>query len=159
MKRVGGMNHILLPGKADLAHFDAQSRYAVNAMELLINEILKKGGLRSNLVAKVFGGGSVIPAIKNEFFVGTKNIEFVKKFLKTENIKIVSHDLGGNHTRVVLFNACTGEAFVKRSKTQLMDQVVSKEKQRAKRIIEEIKETGPIELFLNRVPTDDEKDA
>ena len=45
--RIGGMNHILLPGKADLKHFDNVARYAINAMELLINRVMTLGGKRS----------------------------------------------------------------------------------------------------------------
>ena len=74
---VGGMNHILLPGKADLRHFDNVARYAINAMELLINRILNLGGKRQNLTAKVFGGAHVLPTISEENGVGAKNSEFV----------------------------------------------------------------------------------
>ena len=72
--QVGGMNHILLPGQADLQHYDAPTRYALNAMDLLINDIMKLGGKRYNLTAKVFGGGHIIPCISEEFGMGQKNI-------------------------------------------------------------------------------------
>jgi len=148
INKVGGMNHILLPGKADLKHHDARSRYAINAMELLINEIMKKGGARKNLVAKLFGGGNVIPAIKNKFFVGTRNIEFAKDFLKTENISVISHDLGGTSTRIIHYHTFTGDAYVKRPKFMLMDQIVTKEKQWSKRIEKEVRQEGQIDIFF-----------
>ena len=58
MKRIGGMNHIFLPGKADMAHFDDAARYGINAMELLTNKMLNLGADRGKLAAKVFGGGT-----------------------------------------------------------------------------------------------------
>ncbi|MEM8921155.1 MAG: chemotaxis protein CheD, partial [Pseudomonadota bacterium] len=52
---VGGMNHFMLPdGDACSAH--DQLRYGVNAMELLINELLRSGARRQKLEAKLFGG-------------------------------------------------------------------------------------------------------
>ena len=40
---IGGMNHIFLPGRADMKHFDNAARYGVNAMELLVNRIMRLG--------------------------------------------------------------------------------------------------------------------
>ena len=58
--RVGGMNHFMLPdgvgGGADSA------RFGVHAMELLIDAILARGGDRSRLQAKIFGGSASHPA-------------------------------------------------------------------------------------------------
>src|SRR5438046_3886116 len=51
--RIGGMNHFMLP-EGD------SGRYGSYAMELLINEMMKRGAARSTLEAKVFGGGQVI---------------------------------------------------------------------------------------------------
>ena len=55
--RIGGMNHILLPGKADLKHFDNVARYAINAMELLINRIMTPRGQKTRLDSKGFRRG------------------------------------------------------------------------------------------------------
>lgn len=148
INKVGGMNHILLPGKADLNHFDARSRYAINAMELLINEIMKKGGARNNLVAKLFGGSNVISAIGNKFFVGNRNIAFVNEFLNKENINVISHDLGGTHTRVVHYHTRTGDAYVKLSKFKPLDQIVAKENQWSHKIEKKIKQEGRVEFFV-----------
>jgi chemotaxis protein CheD len=68
-ENIGGMNHFMLPltdkkahevnwGKRGIAS-DA-TRYGNFAMEHLINTILKNGGRRENLLAKVFGGGKVL---------------------------------------------------------------------------------------------------
>src|SRR3954468_7147431 len=53
--KVGGMNHFMLPdGVGD------SGRYGSYAMELLINEMMKRGASRMTMEAKVFGGGQVI---------------------------------------------------------------------------------------------------
>lgn len=62
-------------------------------MEPLINSILNQGGMRDRLKAKVFGGAQITQACV--FNVAASNISFVKNYLKTEAIEIVSEDLGG----------------------------------------------------------------
>lgn len=51
---VGGMNHILIAANARVStRFDPEG---LNAMELLINDMLKLGAQKSRMQAKVFGG-------------------------------------------------------------------------------------------------------
>ena len=114
VRRIGGMNHILMPGKADMKYFDASARYGINAMELLINRIMNLGGSRRRIVAKVFGGARTLPTISEDVSMGKKNIEFVVEFLKNETIRIVGKDMGGTQSRRVYFHADTGEVFLKR---------------------------------------------
>ena len=67
--KVGGMNHFMLPqGEGDAG----SGRYGSYAMELLINELLKRGAARHSLEAKVFGGGQVISGM-NTMNVGERN--------------------------------------------------------------------------------------
>lgn len=64
--RVGGMSHIVFPGRADPKRVSGATRYAVNALELLINGIMGLGGDRTRLVAKIFGGGAIMPSLNSE---------------------------------------------------------------------------------------------
>lgn len=89
-RRIGGMNHILLPGKADMKHFDVRARYGINAMELLINKMMTLNAGRRQLVAKVFGGAHVIPMISREHGIGQKNAEFILDFCRIEGIKVIN---------------------------------------------------------------------
>ena len=114
IERIGGMNHILLPGRANLKHFDVISRYGINAMELLINRLMALGSKRHPLVAKVFGGAHVLSAISQENGMGRKNVEFVLEFLQMEAIKIINQDVGGHDTRKIHFHTDTGEVLLKR---------------------------------------------
>ena len=59
---VGGMNHFLLP-EGEGAGTDAGRRYGAYAMELLINEMMKRGASKVTMEAKVFGGGAVVSGI------------------------------------------------------------------------------------------------
>lgn len=106
---VGGMNHILLPGSSETDHHP--SRRGVHAMELLINAVMKEGGDRRKLVAKVFGAGNVVASLQSPT-IGEHNAAFVRQFLATEGIPIVAQRLGGLRPVQVTFRTDTGKAIV-----------------------------------------------
>ena len=110
MLQVGGMNHFMLPGDDG---GDVCARYGVHAMELLINDLLKRGARRSRLLAKVFGGGNVLSGFHTDP-IGTRNARFVLKYLVDERIPVMAQDLGDIHPRKVCFFAQTGRTLVKR---------------------------------------------
>ena len=98
---VGGMNHMLLPDG------DNGRGNGVNAMELLINAIIHKGGAKSRLQAKLFGGSQMNA---NGSGIGKRNSEFTLSFLEAENIECESQSLGGEQARRVQFWPATGRA-------------------------------------------------
>ena len=109
---VGGMNHFMLPESLDPDN-PTSTRYGVNAMELLISELMKSGGQRRRFQAKVFGGGHVLKIRESLDGVPQRNIDFIRKFLTTEQIPVSTEDVGGYYPRRVLFHTNTGKAFVK----------------------------------------------
>ena len=110
-KRVGGMNHFLLP---DGTGSGADSgRYGSFAMDLLIGELVKRGATRSTMEAKVFGGGAVVSGM-NTINVGERNTAFVLDYLRTERITVVSKDVLDIYPRKVCFLPQSGKAMVKR---------------------------------------------
>ncbi len=147
INRIGGMNHILLPGKTKLHEYNSSTRYGINAMELLINSIMKLGGERKLLKAKIFGGAHIIPTISIENSIGRRNSEFVINFLKEERIRLISKDVGGNETRKVMFHTDTGEVFLKRIPNTIAEKYAAKEKQKIKRVERELAKEGDVTLF------------
>jgi chemotaxis protein CheD len=117
---VGGMNHFLLP---DGTAGDREARcYGVNAMELLINDILKHGGDRRRLEAKLFGGGNVVSALTD---VGSRNYAFARQFLNDEGIPIVGGDVGGDSARRIQYMPFSGrarQALVKGAEPKLVEE-------------------------------------
>ncbi|WP_298835782.1 chemotaxis protein CheD [uncultured Roseobacter sp.] len=106
--KVGGMNHMLLTvstvesGICNLA--------GINAMELLINDILKLGGQRHRLRAKAFGGARMVSGLSD---IGKTNSEFTLGFLRAEGIECEGHSLGGEAARHVMFWPATGRVMQK----------------------------------------------
>ncbi len=117
---VGGMNHFLLP---DGNSGDREARcYGVNAMELLINDILKHGGDRRRLEAKLFGGANVVSALTD---VGSRNYAFARQFLTDEGIPIVGGDVGGDLARRIQYMPVNGrarQALVKSAEPTLVEE-------------------------------------
>jgi chemotaxis protein CheD len=109
---IGGMNHFMLPEGADPEN-PTSTRYGVNAMELLISHLMKLGGERRRFQAKVFGGGHVLKIRESLDGVPQRNIDFVRRFLETEQIPVVKEDVGGYQPRRVLFHTHTGKVFLK----------------------------------------------
>ncbi len=141
-RKLGGMNHFMLPdGNADEA---ASGRYGVFAMELLINELLKRGASKPALKAKVFGGGAVMRGFTS-LNVGEKNARFVESFLATERIPIVSRDLNDVYPRKVVFFPSSGRALMK--KLPVTDQAIVAEEQRYEKTLAKVPKAGDVELF------------
>lgn len=114
---VGGMNHFLLPaGKgSDSGHI----RFGVNAMEHLINELLKTGALKSRMQAKLFGGARMSTTLSD---IGRQNATFAHTFLANEGIPVTSESVGGTLARRVIFTPSTGAAkqlFVQADEVEL----------------------------------------
>ncbi len=145
--QIGGMNHILLPGKADLKHFDNVARYAINAMELLINKVMTLGGKRERLIAKVFGGAHLLPAVSAENGMGARNSGFVLEFLQIESIFIVSRDLGGHDTRKIYFHTDSGEVFLKRIPSTCYPNISLEERRLVELARRKAEESGDVALF------------
>ncbi len=110
----GGLNHFMLPGEVNRTNVfaDESGRYGLYAMELLINDLMKRGARKQNLVAKVFGGGHVLNTAQGH--IPESNIAFALEFLETENIPIAGSDVGGTDARKIFFFARTARVLLKR---------------------------------------------
>lgn len=145
LMKVGGMNHFLLPDGKDAA--SSPMRYGAYAMEKLINDILKKGGSKTRLEVKVFGGGNVI---KSSAKIGDKNVDFIKSYLKGEGLQIVQSDLGGTSPRRIHYYPYTGKVMMRKlNKKEEIESVEREEVEYSKRIVSSIQkqEEGDVELF------------
>lgn len=142
-RKVGGMNHFMLP---DGAGTGDSGRYGSYAMELLINELIKRGASRTTLEAKVFGGGAVISGMTT-INVGERNTQFVLDYLKTERIAVVSKDVLDVYPRKVCFLPASGRAMVKRLAPSNPEAIVAQERAAAQKAVPASTGGGSIDLF------------
>jgi chemotaxis protein CheD len=143
--RVGGMNHFMLPDGSQGGANDS-GRYGSYAMELLINEMLKRGATRTTMEAKVFGGGAVISGMSS-INVGERNTKFVTEFLHTERIPIVSSDVLDIYPRKVCFLPASGKAMVKRLAPAHADALVAQDRLAAQKAVPVNTGGGSVDLF------------
>ncbi|MFN5157510.1 MAG: chemoreceptor glutamine deamidase CheD [Betaproteobacteria bacterium] len=146
-KRVGGMNHFLLPAAAPGAGGGADGgRYGSYAMDLLIGELVKRGATRATMEAKVFGGGAVISGM-NSINVGERNTAFVLEYLRTERITVVSKDVLDIYPRKVCFLPASGKAMVKRLASANTEALAALELAAAQRGAPSAGAGGSVDLF------------
>lgn len=144
---IGGINHFMLPDdrRDEDSRFGRSMRYGDYAMEILINHLLKMGARRSNLEAKVFGGGNVLPGFKNHV-VGERNARFVLDYLATEAIPVVAKDLLGSHPRKVYFFHASGRVLVKKLRSMHNDTIIERELNYSE-TLRQSRVEGDVELF------------
>ncbi|RZI42119.1 chemoreceptor glutamine deamidase CheD [Herbaspirillum sp. HC18] len=144
---IGGMNHFMLPDGGNDADspVSASMRYGTYAMEVLINDLLKAGARRENLEAKVFGGGNVLRGFI-AINVGERNAQFVRDYLRAENIRVVAEDLNDIYPRKVYFFPRSGKVLVKKLKQLNNNTLVNREQDYASKLLT-TPVSGDIELF------------
>ena len=108
------MNHILSVNKPNLDPSENSARYGVQAMEQLINQMVKLGGVRARFQAKLFGGGHLLN-MSMENSPGPKNVAFARQYLKNEGIKLIAENTGGAFSRKLYFHTDTFEVLLKRN--------------------------------------------
>ena len=147
-KRVGGMNHFLLPdsGSGGSGGGADGGRYGSYAMDLLIGELVKRGATRSTMEAKVFGGGAVISGM-NTINVGERNTAFVLDYLRTERITVVSKDVMDIYPRKVCYLPASGKAMVKRLASANTEALAAQERALAQRAAPAATSGGSVDLF------------
>ena len=148
-RRIGGMNHFMLPEPVSGERNDWSSavgraaRYGSDAMEQLINAILKAGGRRDALSVKIFGGGRVLSQMTD---VGQRNIAFVKRYLETEGLALAAEDVGDIYPRQLQFFPVSGRVRVRQLRSQRDAELAANEQRYLKRLANDpIK--GEVELF------------
>lgn len=117
----GGMNHMLLAA-SDTGN-GMCNLPGINAMEVLINDIVKAGGIRSKLQAKVFGGARMVSGLSD---IGERNANFAIEFLANEGITCLGTSIGGTQARNIKFWPSTGRALQRLTGGELPETVVTK---------------------------------
>jgi len=144
---IGGMNHFMLPDDktGNGSPVATAARYGAYAMEMMINQLLKAGAKRSNLEAKLFGGGNVLRGftVTN---VGERNVDFALQYLENESISVVAQSLLDIYPRKVYFFPSTGRVMLKKLRHANNDTIIEREAEYGSRL-KHADIQGDIDLF------------
>jgi chemotaxis protein CheD len=108
--KIGGANHFLLPNWNKKGPPDV--RYGDIAIPELHDKVIMAGAVKRRVVAKIYGGGSMLNLNQAVFNVGQRNIAVAKQKLLELNVKIVEEITGGKFGRKILFNVSDGSVKV-----------------------------------------------
>ncbi|GKS59221.1 putative chemoreceptor glutamine deamidase CheD [Nitrospira sp.] len=131
---IGGMNHFMLPapkGGGGTDSWGESTRYGSFAMERLINEILKLGGMKHRLEIKLFGGGKIYDG---SIDVGVNNARWVLQFMKQEGYIPAKTDLGDVFPRKVYYFAQSGRVLMKKITKVKNDTIFAREAEYQKQL-------------------------
>ena len=109
-KKIGGMNHYLLPDGSD--NGPNRLRYGNIANPALLRELLALGCEPKDLQAKIFGGSSAFAANPLES-VGTRNVQLAEEFLRSVGIPVIAKEVSGKRGRKLIFQTADGVTLIK----------------------------------------------
>lgn len=113
--KIVGMVHVMLPSSKDIKNNDNKAKFADTGIEALVEQMLKSGATKANLVAKIAGGSQMFNFNSNNetLKVGERNVLATKTKLKELGIRLIAEDTGGNFGRTIVINSEDGSLFVR----------------------------------------------
>lgn len=115
LSKIGGLVHVMLPDSTTSRSVLNKAKYADTGVVSLVEEIVKAGGNRHRLQAKIAGGAQMFnfPGQSNIMKIGERNTIAVKKALYECKIKLLAEDTGGNHGRTIEFFPANGDLVIR----------------------------------------------
>ena len=112
--RVGGLGHMLLPNRPEKNPLGSESKYVDAGIVQMVDELVRSGAHRENLVAKVTGGANMFETSYQTLInsIGARNARSARDTLTSLNIPILGEEVGGNRGRTVEFDLATGNMMV-----------------------------------------------
>jgi len=115
-KKIGGMNHVVLPGTFSSVNPEAfletrNTKYGLFSLEELLYGMDNRGCRRQDLEARLFGGSFMDPQGRHSG-IQENNVDFVKNFLQMTKIKIVEEVILQKRALKLFFNTETGKVQV-----------------------------------------------
>jgi chemotaxis protein CheD len=126
---IGGLNHFMLPGDRDDYHsLGTSGKYGIHALPLLLEDLEHLGARRSDLRAKIFGGGKVLRNVPGGgSWTPDDNVDFAERTLTEYDIPVAAYDVGGDYGRKILFFVKEGKVMVKKLAREVMTPVIAEE--------------------------------
>ena len=114
-KKICGMAHIMMPNSTLIRKNANRMKFADTCLADMLDEMVRQGARRGNLVAKAAGGAQMFvkKCSHNLLNIGEQNIQAVHEFLAAANIPLVAEDVGKDYGRTIEFNPANGELIIR----------------------------------------------
>jgi len=121
--KVGGIAHVMLPGRAPEVRAETAGKYAFTAVELLLAKMESAGASRDRIKCKIVGGsrmfrietdlaGKIPGGYPRSVSIGERNVQAVKTSIQEAGLEIVAEDTGGSHGRSIRFYVNSGKVEI-----------------------------------------------
>lgn len=112
-RRIGGMVVFVVPGTMGTEGIVIEeiARRGVLSMEYLMGDLVKLGGDRHLIRAKIFGAGYSNTGIANSGTIADSSIRFIHEYFTLEKIPVERSDLGGDFRRKLYFEPQSGTVY------------------------------------------------
>lgn len=116
-KKVVGLAHIMLPSSTQARNDNNinLAKFADTAIEKLVDEMVRLGAFKGNIVAKLAGGAQMFAfnSSSDMMRIGARNVMAAKEKLNDMNIRVISEDTGGNYGRTIELYSEDGSLLIK----------------------------------------------
>ena len=108
-KKVAGLAHVMLPGIAPFNSNGKNFKYAKNAIEELLIQMIRLGAIEKNITVSLVGGANVLK--RDGDGTGKNNISSIVNILNKKNIIIIAKAVGGYERRTIAFDVEAGKIY------------------------------------------------
>lgn len=114
-RRIAGLAHIMLPSSQQARNNSNIAKFADTAIVRLVDDMVKLGALKTQIVAKLAGGAQMFSFVdaSEMMRIGMRNVAASKEVLEALRIPIISEDTGGNYGRTIEINSENGKLLIK----------------------------------------------
>jgi Chemotaxis protein; stimulates methylation of MCP proteins len=114
-KKIAGLAHVMLPNSQQARNNSNIAKFADSAIIKLIDDMVKLGANKSNIVAKLAGGAQMFSfsEASEMMRIGSRNVASSKEMLGQLKIPIISEDTGGNYGRTIELSSNNGKLLIK----------------------------------------------
>ncbi|MCG8570665.1 MAG: chemotaxis protein CheD [Spirochaetes bacterium] len=115
-KKIGGMNHIMVPGSfvgvdIDKMMDERDNKYGIFSVEKLIYDMEALGSNRRDITARIYGASYM--GNRNRIIdIQQSNVDFVKTFLEMTSIEVEEELILNDKALKIFFNTQTGNVEV-----------------------------------------------
>ena len=109
---LGGLLHAVLP---KVNGNEKTGKYVDSGVNLLLDELIKAGALKSRLTVRMAGGANMLtaPGLSSTFEIGTRNIDSARQVLKELGFIIKKEEVGGQTGRTVRLYVVDGNMTIR----------------------------------------------